>query len=51
MGTLRDVGRGQPEDVQEAAVERLHAQLREIGVLADGGFWSVLAEQAADGLL
>jgi hypothetical protein len=42
---------GRPEDVQAAAVERLHAQLREIGALAEDGFWSALAEQTAHGLL
>ena len=36
---------------QLAAVERLHAELRAAGVLEPGGLWSVLAEQAAAGLL
>jgi hypothetical protein len=41
----------QAEAVQQAAVERLHARLREIGVLGEAGFWSTLAEQAVQGLL
>jgi hypothetical protein len=42
---------GQTEEVQNAAVECLHAQLREIGVLGATGFWSILAEQTEQGLL
>jgi hypothetical protein len=42
---------GKSEKEQEAVVERLHAQLREIGVLEDEGFWSAIAEQTAHGLL
>jgi hypothetical protein len=42
---------GQAEAVREAAVGRLHARLREIGVLGEVGFWSALAEQTVHGLL
>jgi hypothetical protein len=42
---------GRPEVEQLAAVERLRADLVAAGVLTKDGFWSVIMEQAEDGLL